>query len=204
MGKASGMAVARQTGVVETRPAARELSSHGERPLDESRGAAFIYHVVWAILQWSTSSDSQGGTGVVGNSECDDRPVRDLTSAPDLTPMSGVIQEQQMSPRLTYDGKTDVAYLQLRATDPTDVIGPALFLERDLAFHGFVIADFTLIDGVLVGFEFQFASACLPAELLATAERIDGQHAARRFGERIGRLLAAGGTTPKDPANRGH
>lgn len=97
-----------------------------------------------------------------------------------------------MRMHLTYDARTDMAYLELRATAPGDVIGPALILEHDRAFPGVVIADFTLIDGVLVGFEFQFASLCLPAELLATAERIDGQHLGRRFGERIGRLLANG------------
>jgi uncharacterized protein YuzE len=106
---------------------------------------------------------------------------------------------------LTYDGKTDVAYLQLRATGPNDVMGPALILEHDRAFPGVVIADFTLIDGVLVGFEFQFASLCLPADLLAGAERIDGQHLMRRFGERIGRLLANGlPPEKKGTSSRGH
>jgi uncharacterized protein YuzE len=106
---------------------------------------------------------------------------------------------------LTYDGKTDVAYLQLRATGPNDVIGPALILEHDRAFPGVVIADFTLIDGVLVGLEFQFASLCLPAELLAGAERIDGQHLMRRFGEHIGRLLANGlPPEKKGTSSRGH
>ncbi len=109
-----------------------------------------------------------------------------------------------MPVHLTYDATTDVAYLQLRPTGPADVIGPALILEHDRDFPGVVIADFTLIDGCLVGFEFQFASACLPAELLATAERIDGQHAARRFGERIGRLLAQGLPSKKGPGRRGH
>ncbi len=110
-----------------------------------------------------------------------------------------------MPMHLTYDGKTDVAYLQLRATGPTDVIGPALILEHHRAFPGVIIADFTLIDGVLVGFEFQFASLCLPAELLVSAERIDGQQAMRRFGERMGRLLA-NGLPPEDRGlrRRGH
>ena len=109
-----------------------------------------------------------------------------------------------MPMHLTYDAKTDIGYLQLRATGPADVIGPALFLERDPEFHGFVMADFTLIDGCLVGFEFQFASACLPAELLATAERIDGQNLSRRFGERIGRLLSEGMPADTGAKKRGN
>jgi uncharacterized protein YuzE len=109
-----------------------------------------------------------------------------------------------MPTHLTYDATTDVAYLQLRATGPSDVIGPALILEHDRAFHGMVIADFTLTDGCLVGFEFLAASACLPAELLASAERIDGQHATRRFGERIGRLLAAANPAGKRRNERKH
>lgn len=104
---------------------------------------------------------------------------------------------------LTWDAKTDVAYLQLRQTGPADVIGPALILETDGRFFPhLVIADFTLIDGCLVGFEFHTASACLPAELLATAERIDGQNLSRRFGERIARLLDKG--MPEPRAKREH
>jgi hypothetical protein len=99
---------------------------------------------------------------------------------------------------LSYDSRSDIAYLQLRSTGPADVIGPALFLEKDRAFPNLVIADFTLIDGCLVGFEFHSASECLPAELLATAERIDGQNLARRFGERVARLLDKGMPEPKD------
>ena len=99
-----------------------------------------------------------------------------------------------MAIELTYDATTDVAYLRLRPTGPDDVIGPALFLEPDPAFAGHVTADFTLADGVLIGLEVTFASGCLPAELLASAERIDGEHLARRFGERIGRLLATRGS----------
>jgi len=118
--------------------------------------------------------------------------------------MSGAKWEHQMQMHLTYDARTDMAYLQLRSTGPGDVIGPALLLENDRAFHGVVIADFTLIDGCLVGFEFSYASLCLPAELLATAERIDGQHAVRRFGERIGRLLKEGMPPEKGPKNREH
>ena len=93
--------------------------------------------------------------------------------------------------RVTYDATTDVAYIALRATGPTDVFGPTLLLENDRAFHGAVGADFTLGDGRLVGFEVQMASRCLPAELLATAERIDGHHVALRFGERVERRLDA-------------
>jgi hypothetical protein len=105
---------------------------------------------------------------------------------------------------LTYDATTDIAYLELRSTGPADIIGPALFLERDRAFPGFVIADFTLIDGCLVGFEFQYANACLPADLLATAERIDGQNVTRRFGQRIARLLAPSRPTTKGQGSRDH
>jgi len=97
-----------------------------------------------------------------------------------------------MAIELTYDATTDATYLRLRPTGPDDVIGPALFLEHDPAFPDHVTADFTLADGVLVGLEVSLASRCPPAELLASAERIDGEHLARRFGERIGRLLAAG------------
>jgi uncharacterized protein YuzE len=105
---------------------------------------------------------------------------------------------------LTYDATTDVAYLELRATGPADVMGPALYLEHDRALKASVIADFTPADGCLVGFEFQFASACLPHELLATAERIDGQNLGCRFGERIARLLASNRPATKGPRSRGH
>jgi uncharacterized protein YuzE len=130
------------------------------------------------------------------------RVARHLTPAPDLALMSGATWEHKMPMHLTYDAKTDMAYLQLRSTGPGDVIGPALILEHDIAFHGVVIADFTLIDGCLVGFEFSFASLCLPAELLAKVERIDGQHLGRRFGERIGRLLKEGMPREKESKNR--
>jgi len=118
--------------------------------------------------------------------------------------MSGAEQEHQMPMHLTYDATTDVAYLQLRATGPQDVIGPALILEADRAFFGTVIADFLLVDGCLVGFEFLSASACLPAELLASAERIDGQHLERRFGECLGRLMANGMPPEKTRRARRH
>lgn len=83
--------------------------------------------------------------------------------------------------RLTYDATTDVAYLELRPLDAGDVMGPALLLEPDRAFHAMVIADFVELDGMLVGLEFVRASRCLPAALLATAERIDGRNLAHRF-----------------------
>jgi hypothetical protein len=94
-----------------------------------------------------------------------------------------------MKLHLTWDATTDVAYLVMQPTGPGDVLGPTLLLENDPEFPGVVAADFALADGRLVGLEFQFASACLPASWLAAAERIDGEHAARRFGERIGRRL---------------
>jgi uncharacterized protein YuzE len=88
--------------------------------------------------------------------------------------------------RLTYDATTDVAYLALRATGPADVLGPTLLLEHDRDFPDTVALDFGLLDGRVIGLEFQAASACLPAELLATAERIDGGHLARIAGMRLG------------------
>ena len=89
--------------------------------------------------------------------------------------------------RLTYDATTDVAYLSLRATGPADLLGPTLLLEHDRAFPGAVALDFGLLNGRVVGLEFQMASACLPAELLATAERVDGGHLARIAEMRLGR-----------------
>lgn len=90
---------------------------------------------------------------------------------------------------VTYDATTDVAYIALRSTGPADVFGPTLLLENDRAFRGAVAADFTLADGGLVGFEIQKASVCLPAELLASAQRIDGQHLSRMMDVRVGRRL---------------
>ena len=78
--------------------------------------------------------------------------------------------------RLTHDATTDVAYLALRDSGPTDASGPTLLVERDREFPGLVAMDFALADGRVVGFEFLLASACLPAELLLRAERIDGGH----------------------------
>jgi len=93
---------------------------------------------------------------------------------------------------LTWDATTDVAYLVIVPTGPTDILGPTLLLEDDREFAGAVSADFTVADGRLVGLEFRAASACLPAEWLAVAERLDGEHATRRFEERFGRRLRAG------------
>ena len=89
--------------------------------------------------------------------------------------------------RLSYDATTDVAYLSLRPLAQGEPVGPTLLLETDHAFAGFVALDFSLADGRAVGLEFQRASACLPAELLATAERRDGRHLARIAEMRLGR-----------------
>ncbi|HEX9044206.1 MAG TPA: DUF2283 domain-containing protein [Candidatus Limnocylindrales bacterium] len=89
---------------------------------------------------------------------------------------------------LTYDAVTDVAYLALRSTGPADELGPTLLLmERDPGFGGNVALDFALADGRVVGFEFARASACLPAELIAGANRIDGRHLERISEMRLGR-----------------
>jgi uncharacterized protein YuzE len=93
--------------------------------------------------------------------------------------------------RLTYDATTDVAYLSLHAVRPDELLGPTLLLEHDHEFPGAVALDFPRTDGRVVGLEFQMASACLPADLLATAERTDGRSLADRFDERVGRQLAA-------------
>lgn len=90
-----------------------------------------------------------------------------------------------VSLKLTYDATVDVAYLTLRPTGPTDVLGPTLLLEHDRAFAGAVALDFGLLDGRAVGIEFQMASACLPAELLALAERSDATSVSDRLEERI-------------------
>jgi uncharacterized protein YuzE len=99
--------------------------------------------------------------------------------------------------RLTYDAATDVAYLSLRPLAHGECVGPTLLLETDRAFAGFVALDFSLADGRAVGLEFQRASACLPAELLATAERRDGQGLGDRFAERFGRHLAGPAGSPR-------
>ena len=94
---------------------------------------------------------------------------------------------------LTYDATTDVAYLSFRATGPADILGPTLLLEHDRDFPGAVALDFGLLDGRVVGLEFQAASACLPAELLVAAERIDGGHLARIAEMRLGRGVQSPG-----------
>ena len=91
--------------------------------------------------------------------------------------------------RLTYDATTDVAYLSLRDVRPDELLGPTLLVETDPEFPGFVALDFSLTDGRVAGLEFQRASACLPAELLATAERGDGQSVQQRLDERVLRRL---------------
>lgn len=101
-------------------------------------------------------------------------------------------ERPRMELRLTYDATTDVAYLVLAPTGPADILGPTLLLEHDPDFAGAVSDDFTVADGRLVGLEFRKASASLPAAWLAAAERIDGQHLARRIEERLERSMRAG------------
>ena len=92
---------------------------------------------------------------------------------------------------LTYDATTDVAYLSLRDVSPDEILGPTLFVE-------------TLTDGRVVGLEFQKATACLPAELVAAAERSDGQSVQQRLDERVLRRLRrtsrVPGSTPRPTA----
>ena len=105
--------------------------------------------------------------------------------------------------RLTYDATTDVAYLSLRAVRQSEPLGPTLLVEHDHEFPGAVALDFSLVDGRVVGLEFQMASACLPAELLATAERADGTNLEVRFHERVMGQLAAGLRVPGGQPQRG-
>ncbi len=91
--------------------------------------------------------------------------------------------------RLTYDATTDIAYLHLRPLAQGEPVGPTLLLETDVAFAGFVALDFSLADGHAVGLEFQRASSCLPAELLAGAVRGHGTTVERRLDERVLRNL---------------
>ena len=107
-----------------------------------------------------------------------------------------------VSLKLTYDATVDVAYLSLRPTGPADVLGPTLLLEHDRAFPGAVAMDFGLLDGSVVGFEFQMASACLPAELLAQAERTDGRSVSDRLEARI--LRGSRGDTAMGGSGRCH
>jgi len=93
--------------------------------------------------------------------------------------------------RLTYDATTDVAYLSLRAVRRGEPLGPTLLVRPDREFPGVVTLDFSFLDGRVVGLEFMAASACLPAELLATAERCDRRSLADRYQERVAGRLAA-------------
>jgi len=93
--------------------------------------------------------------------------------------------------RPSYDATTDVAYLALRPVRPGELLGPTLLLESDRAFPGAMALDFSQEDGRVVGLEFRRASACLPAEVLATAERTDGRSVAARFEQRVVPNLAA-------------
>lgn len=92
---------------------------------------------------------------------------------------------------LTWDAKSDIAYLYLRPLAPGDIIGPTLFCEQDWAFNGNVRVDFLPADGRLVGFEIEQASTALPTELLAGAERNDGRHAFDRLTERFEPVVRA-------------
>ena len=87
--------------------------------------------------------------------------------------------------RLTYDATLDVAYLVLRPVRRGERLGPTLLVEPDPDFPGAVALDFSEVDGRAVGIEFQMASACLPAELIASAERTDGTSLASRLDERV-------------------
>jgi len=101
--------------------------------------------------------------------------------------------------RFTWDATKDVAYLSLRPVRPGERLGPTLLLEADRDFPGAVALDFSAEDGRAVGLEFQLASVCLPAELLAGAERTDGQSLAARFDERVAPHLA---TKVREPGAR--
>jgi hypothetical protein len=108
---------------------------------------------------------------------------------------------------LVYDATTDVAYLRLRQLRPDELLGPTLLLETDPEFPGTLALDFSLDDGRVVGLELGMASLCVPAELLATAERADGTNVERRLEERILRRFEAGmrGTAPtRRPGGRHH
>jgi hypothetical protein len=93
---------------------------------------------------------------------------------------------------LVYDATTDVAYLRLRQLRADELLGPTLLLETDPDFPGTLALDFSLDDGRVVGLELGLASLCVPAELLAAAERADGTNVERRLEERILRRFAAG------------
>jgi uncharacterized protein YuzE len=130
---------------------------------------------------WHTEAPSSAGD--------EDSGTRSVTFYVDHAAVSGAIAGG--CTHLTYDATTDVAYLSLRPLAQGELVGPTLLLETDRGFAGFVALDFSLADGRAVGVEFQRASACLPAELLASAERTDGRSLANRFDERVGRRLDA-------------
>ena len=92
--------------------------------------------------------------------------------------------------RRTYDATTDTAYLALRPLGAAEPLGPTLLVEPDPSLAGVVAVDVSLVDGRVVGLEFQVASACVPAELLTRAERVDGRHLEQRYAERVTRRLA--------------
>ncbi len=104
---------------------------------------------------------------------------------------------------LTYDATTDVAYLSLRPTRPGEPLGPTLLLEHDRDFPGAVALDFSVEDGRVIGLEFQVASACLPAELLAAAERTNGRGLAQRYDQRVAPHLAARLRSPGSQRRKG-
>jgi uncharacterized protein YuzE len=132
----------------------------------------------------------------------DDRARRfAVTLHADRAPTSGATVEGSM--RLTYDATTDVAYLSLRAVRRGEPLGPTLLVELDREFPGLVTLDFSLLDGRVVGLEFQMASACVPAELLATAERSDSRSLADRYQERVASRLAADLRVPGGHYRRG-
>jgi uncharacterized protein YuzE len=107
--------------------------------------------------------------------------------------------------RLTYDATTDTAYLALRPLGAAEPLGPTLLVEPDPSLAAVVAVDVSLVDGRVVGLEFQVASACLPAELLTRAERVDGCHLEQRYAERVARRLSgalAGGDGPRPGTGR--
>jgi uncharacterized protein YuzE len=104
---------------------------------------------------------------------------------------------------LVYDATTDVAYLRLRPLSRGELLGPTLLVHGDPAFPGLAALDFSLEDGTVVGIEFIGASACLPADLLARAERSDGTNAGDRMEERFLRRLVASLRTTAPPKGGG-
>lgn len=82
--------------------------------------------------------------------------------------------------KLTYNPRTDVAYLSLRDAGSHDVLGPPLEVELSEFVRGGVLMDFTFAEGLVAGFEFSPASLVLPAALLAAAERSDADDLSNR------------------------